>query len=185
VAEGFAAMAKPVALIAAGSPATAKSQKRIAETLAACAGDLSDNAGALPRMAQRPLATAKRENACAKCFSHTTREGFAMAKSENAMAKSENATAKWENVTAKCVVHIADRLRTLRRTTILPQALLRTVRCSIRLTLGATTTRWTKTPGVWTQSGSRSPGSTSSSTSAMQILPAVAAIGLKLRAAFR
>ena len=61
----------------------------------------------------------------------------------------------------------------------------RTVRRSIRLTRGATTTRLTKMPGVSISSGSSAPGSTSSSTSAIVILPAVAAIGLKLRAVFR
>src|ERR1051325_10163447 len=60
-----------------------------------------------------------------------------------------------------------------------------TVRCSMRLARLATTRRWTKMPGVWMQSGSSSPSSTSSSTSAMQIFPAVAAIGLKLRAVLR
>ncbi len=61
----------------------------------------------------------------------------------------------------------------------------RTVRRSMRLTRGATTTRLTKMPGVSISSGSSAPGSTSSSTSAIVILPAVAAIGLKLRAVFR
>src|ERR1039458_6598213 len=61
----------------------------------------------------------------------------------------------------------------------------RAVRRSMRLTRGATTTRFTKMPGVSTSSGSSPPGSTSSSTSAIVIRPAVAAIGLKLRAVFR
>src|SRR5262249_25860205 len=60
-----------------------------------------------------------------------------------------------------------------------------TVRRSMRFSRGATRMRCTNTPGVWTHSGSSSPGSTSSSTSAIEIFPAVAAIGLKLRAAFR
>mgnify|MGYP003296925108 CR=1 FL=1 len=46
-------------------------------------------------------------------------------------------------------------------------------------TPGASTTRWTKMPGMWTCSGSSSPGSTSSSTSAMVIFPAMAQSGLK------
>ena len=40
-------------------------------------------------------------------------------------------------------------------------------------------------PGVWMWSGSMSPGSTRCSTSAMVSLPAVAIIGLKLRAVLR
>src|SRR5262249_51974828 len=40
-----------------------------------------------------------------------------------------------------------------------------TVLRSIRFSRGATRTRFTKTPGVWTHSGSSSPTSTSSSTS--------------------
>ena len=40
-------------------------------------------------------------------------------------------------------------------------------------------------PGVWMSSGSISPGSTRCSTSAIVSLPAVAIIGLKLRAVLR
>src|SRR4051794_7981727 len=59
----------------------------------------------------------------------------------------------------------------------------RGVRFSIFLpSVPTTTTRCTKTPGRCTSSGRISPGSTSSSTSAMVILPAMPASGLKLRA---
>jgi hypothetical protein len=46
----------------------------------------------------------------------------------------------------------------------------------------SSTTRWTTTPGRCTASGSSSPGSTSRSTSATVIRPAMAESGLKLRA---
>src|SRR3712207_5602247 len=59
----------------------------------------------------------------------------------------------------------------------------RVVRLSIPLpSVPTTTTRSTKTPGRCTSSGVISPGSTSSSTSAMVIRPAIPASGLKLRA---
>src|SRR5262249_22524638 len=65
------------------------------------------------------------------------------------------------------------------------QAHFRTVLCSMRFSRLATMTRCTKMPGVWMQSGSIWPGSTSSSPSATQTFPAVAAMGLKLRAVLR
>src|SRR6202040_309333 len=65
----------------------------------------------------------------------------------------------------------------------------RTVLFSTRLSVACSsvnaTTRCTNTPGVWMSSGCSSPGSTSSSTSAMVMRPHVAATGLKLRAARR
>src|SRR5262249_56851999 len=63
---------------------------------------------------------------------------------------------------------------------------LRTVRCSMCFTaLGTCTKRLTKTPGVMMWSGLISPGCTRCSTSATVILPAVAIMGLKLRAVLR
>src|SRR5690606_19100218 len=62
----------------------------------------------------------------------------------------------------------------------------RTVRCSIRFSgFGLWTMRSTKMPARCTWSGSISPVSTTSSTSTMQTLPAMAQAGLKLRAVLR
>src|SRR3977135_833881 len=63
---------------------------------------------------------------------------------------------------------------------------LRTVRCSMCfLALGTWMRRCTKTPGVTMWSGLICPGSNRVSTSATVTLPAVAIIGLKLRAVLR
>ena len=60
---------------------------------------------------------------------------------------------------------------------------LRVVRCSMRFSgFGLTTMRCTKMPGVCSASGSIPPTSTSSSTSTIVTLPAMAQSGLKLRA---
>ena len=68
----------------------------------------------------------------------------------------------------------------------LPLTTFFTVRCSMRFSgVALRMMRWTKMPGVWIWSGSSSPISTSCSTSAMVILPAVATFGLKLRAVIR
>src|SRR5579884_2966807 len=61
----------------------------------------------------------------------------------------------------------------------------RTVRFSMRFSQAALKIRFTKILGVWISSGGISPTSTSSSTSAMVTLAAVAIIGLKLRAVLR
>lgn len=59
-------------------------------------------------------------------------------------------------------------------------------RCSMRFSgVALSTSRCTKMPGVWIASGSSSPFSTISSTSATVIRPAIAHIGLKLRAVRR